>query len=144
MKQGFTLMELQASMVLGVVVCGLAFLLLRFEMERSLRVESLALLRNEARKLDGTLQFLLQEGETLQWTENGFLLLGKGDRQFVCHSNNLSWDRRPFLHPDLGFRLELASVHNSEFQLRLALFTPIVEESYVLKYLLPSALWVQH
>ncbi len=58
-KRGFTLLELQAALYLGLVISSLAALLLFYEWERQVRVQEESRLQAAVQSADATLQWAL-------------------------------------------------------------------------------------
>ncbi|MCB1049817.1 MAG: hypothetical protein H6510_16695 [Acidobacteria bacterium] len=139
MRYGFTLMEMQAALFLGLVVSGLAFLLLRFEAERNIRVEQIASLRQEALKLDATLQYTLAESQLLEWTPQSVLIQDLADQTVQLSPQGFQVNHRDAFLPDLSCQVESVQVANSVLKISLSLSQRNFTEHFLFSYLVPAS-----
>jgi len=76
--RGFTLLELQVAVLLGVVVAALSGLLLTLAFQRQIETAARAEIRHEIARLDGTLQWALFGAEQVLLGPERVAIRGRG------------------------------------------------------------------
>ena len=132
-RGGFTLLELQAALFLGMVVVMLAGTLLHGEHARQIQLDRRARLRMLAARVDTTLQWACFRSETVE-TDPKRVVIHTRDDVWALDSNGFSRDFQPLLPEHQTAHLVSARIHQSELTLELALQAEGLTETVVFRY----------
>ena len=88
MKSGFTLLELQVSLFLGLVVTLIGGTLFYFEFERVIRLDRQARINMELARIDSTAQYLFQQARAMH-VENKRLLIQTRNQTWLFDQQGL-------------------------------------------------------
>jgi len=116
MKQAFTLMEMQAAVLIGLIVTALAGAFLNYEYERQFRMDEQAQIRMTARAIDATLQWACFQAVAMELLEDG-LLIYTADHIWQLKGNDLLRNGRSMI--DHRMTVQFSGIQLSGVRLEL-------------------------
>jgi len=136
-RPGFTLLELQVAIFLGVVVVSLFGLLLTLEVERGVRTKDRAELRTAIARVDGTVQWSLFGANQVLVAPDRVVVQGRG-QSLELSSSGCALDGVALLDPKVAIALEEAVLVDGLLRASVRLETAHAVERVDLEYVLET------
>ncbi len=138
-KHGFTLMEMQAAMFIGLTVTALAGAFLTFEYERQFRVQRQAQLRMTARSIDATIQYACFQAVAVELSGDGALVY-TADHIWQIKPDDILRNGVSLIDKRMAVHFQSFELTNTQLKLDLVLGEDFYREQVQYVYILDGGL----